>query len=218
MVFRIATLPAILFSLPLAGAGAAYAHPHVFVEANLEIVRDTQGAVAQLRHVWRFDELFSSTVILDFDSDADGNLSVGELDEVSAVVTESIGENEFFTQVRVNGKRSEFRGPDRIMVDYVDGQILMFFALDFDEPVAFAGGGLRISVADPTYYVAMEIAGEEAIQITGQGSKCSAHIQRPDFDQLYADNRAALTEKFFTDPVNATLGDEWMTWIELNCG
>ena len=49
-----------------AGSGA-FAHPHVFVEASLEIVLDKDGRFSKLRQVWRFDELFSATVVLDFD-------------------------------------------------------------------------------------------------------------------------------------------------------
>ncbi|MFN3765982.1 MAG: DUF1007 family protein, partial [Aliihoeflea sp.] len=45
-----------------AGAAPAAAHPHVFAEARLEIATEGENVQA-LRHVWRFDDLFSSTVI-----------------------------------------------------------------------------------------------------------------------------------------------------------
>ena len=55
--------------LSLVSGTYAFAHPHVFVDANIEIVRNDKGEFTELRHVWRFDELFSATIILDFDKD-----------------------------------------------------------------------------------------------------------------------------------------------------
>jgi len=43
---------------------AAFAHPHIFVEARLEVVAGKDGSVEELRNVWRFDEVFSSSVVL----------------------------------------------------------------------------------------------------------------------------------------------------------
>lgn len=196
---------------------AANAHPHVFVEANLEIVRNDAGAVSSLRHVWRFDELFSSTVLLDFDADASGDLNQDELDEVSKVVTQSISEQGWFTEVRLGKEPLEFAGPDRIMVDYTDGQLLMFFEAKFGEPVKTGVEKFRVSVADPTYYVAMGVANEAAVQIRGHAEQCGVEIYRPDYDALYAKNTATLTEQFFENPDSAGLDDEWFTWIDMTC-
>ena len=193
----------------------ALAHPHVMVEANLEILRDKNGAVTELRHVWRYDELFSSSVLLDFDANADGQLDATELDEVSKIVTESIGENGFFTDVRLAGKPVAFTGPEVILVDYVEDQVLMFFAVTFDTPVLL-GKDFKVSVSDPTYYVAIDMPDETAISITGGGPACNTRISRPDFDKLLADNKAQ-GEQFFTDLQNAALGDDWKTWISFQC-
>ncbi len=196
--------------------GLALAHPHVFVEANLEIVRDAAGEITELRNVWRFDELFSSTVLLDYDDDGDGKLSNKELDEVSKTVTESIGEYDFYTKVRLDGRPRKFISPKKILVDYLDGQILMLFALKMAEPVPVVGHHVHIAISDPTYYVDMELASESAIKINGNGTACKVKIERPDFDKLYAQNSDAQTEAFFNNP-NTVLGDAWLTWVALKC-
>lgn len=208
---------AVICALQLFSAQAARAHPHVTVEANLEIIRNTEGAVTELRHVWRFDELFSSTVLLDYDTNANGALESEELLAVSDTVTQSVGEQDYFTEVRLGTQTVEFSAPQKILVDYVDGQVLMFFALGFSKPVAMTSGPLKVSVSDPTYYVGMEIADETAVQVTGAGAACGVEIARPDFDKLMSQNPAAMTEQFFNDPKNDGLGDEWLTWITLTC-
>ncbi|KAA0683698.1 DUF1007 family protein [Neorhizobium sp. P12A] len=40
---------------------------HVFVDAQFEAVADANGAPGEVRDVWRFDEVFSSSVLHDFD-------------------------------------------------------------------------------------------------------------------------------------------------------
>ncbi|MGQ3281388.1 MAG: DUF1007 family protein, partial [Shinella sp.] len=63
--------------LPLLVAGAAFiapavafAHPHIFAEARLEVVAGEDGTVSELRNVWRFDDMFSASVVMDFDKNS----------------------------------------------------------------------------------------------------------------------------------------------------
>ncbi|MFZ1813470.1 MAG: DUF1007 family protein [Rhizobiaceae bacterium] len=204
----------ILVAAPISGANA---HPHVMVEGNLEIVRDGSGNVSELRHVWRFDELFSSDVLLNYDDDADGTLNAEELAEVGSTVGNSIKEYDYYTQVRLDGTEVEFSDPDRVMVDYMDGQVLIFFALKLKESLAVNGRKFQVAVSDPTYYVAMELADETAVQISGDGTACTSEILRPDFDKLYAQNQKTLSEQFFSDSEGSALGDEWLTWVNIQC-
>jgi ABC-type uncharacterized transport system substrate-binding protein len=204
-----ALIAALLLPVP------AKAHPHVFVEANLEIVRDDQGNITELRHVWRFDELFSTTVVLDFDANTNNVLEPDELDEVSKTVTQSVGQENFFTEVRLKDENVEFIPPERINVDYKDGQLLMFFATRLKSPAKAGDGDFKVSVSDPTYYVAMDIADDSAVMISGNASGCSSQVLRPDYDKLMS--QAATTEDFFNNPNGAGLGDAWMTWVTLKC-
>ena len=204
-------------AMALLSPGLARAHPHVMVQANLEIVRNGAGDVTELRNVWRFDEMFSMTVLMDYDTNANNMLEPEELAEVSKTVTKSISEEDFFTEVRLGKETIEFVPPPEIMVDFVDGQILMLFAVTFAQPVKTSPEQFRVSVADPTYYVAFELAGEAAVQVSGNGSGCGVDVLVPDYDKLMSQDPASLTEQFFNNPENADLGDDWMTWVNLKC-
>jgi ABC-type uncharacterized transport system substrate-binding protein len=201
----------------IAAPAVARAHPHVMVDANLEIVRNAAGDVTELRNVWRFDELFSTTVLMDYDANANNVLEPEELAEVAKTVTKSISEEDFFTEVRLGKETVEFVPPPEIMVDYVDGQILMLFAVAFAQPLKTSPEQFRVSIADPTYYVAFELAGEAAVQVSGNGAGCGVDVVVPDYDKLMSQDQASLTEQFFNNPENADLGDEWMTWVNLKC-
>ena len=76
---RIATTAA-AFGALLTGTVPAMVHPHVFAEARLDVVLSPDHqSIAALRHLWRFDELFSSTVLMEFDKNSDLKLDYAEL-------------------------------------------------------------------------------------------------------------------------------------------
>ncbi|MCB1419843.1 MAG: DUF1007 family protein, partial [Notoacmeibacter sp.] len=88
-------LAAGLFATP----PAVEAHPHIWAEARLELAI-TDGKLTGLRHVWRFDDIFSSTVLLEFDKNADNKLDEAELAEVGNTVRGSIAEYDYFQLVQ----------------------------------------------------------------------------------------------------------------------
>ena len=107
----------------------AFAHPHIFAEARLEVVSDDKAEISELRNVWRFDELFSSSVVLDFDKNSNAMLDPDELKEVGQTVLESLSEYNYYTTILDNGKTIKVNKPESINVDYKDGQLLMMFAV-----------------------------------------------------------------------------------------
>jgi ABC-type uncharacterized transport system substrate-binding protein len=60
MIFRpFGLLVALCASLALSGT-PANAHPHVWVKVNSELVYAPDGTVTGVRHVWTFDDMFST--------------------------------------------------------------------------------------------------------------------------------------------------------------
>jgi ABC-type uncharacterized transport system substrate-binding protein len=64
------TFLAISFAAAL-GASPALSHPHVFAEAKMTLELKPNGTVDKIKHHWVFDDLFSSTVIVEFDKNED---------------------------------------------------------------------------------------------------------------------------------------------------
>ena len=200
----------------LFSAVVASAHPHVFVEANIEIVRDDKGYFTELRQVWRFDELFSTTVTLDYDENVDGVLDEKELKKVMDTVKESIAEYDFYTAIRAGNKALEFYEPDEINAYFEDGKMIMFLAVEPSKPFDLSKAPLRVSASDTSYYVAFDF-GKENVSISGNTKGCVTNVTHPDFDKLYADNSEFLTESFFNDPSNSGFGDEFYSWAVITC-
>src|ERR1700754_3671792 len=97
------------YTLILAGSlclapAAAFAHPHIFVEARLEVVAGPDGNIKELQNVWRFDEVFSSSVLMDFDKNTDLKLEPNELEEVGTTVRDSLAAYDYYVNMSLNGK------------------------------------------------------------------------------------------------------------------
>ncbi|MEP3436581.1 MAG: DUF1007 family protein [Hoeflea sp.] len=209
-------LPAIAALASLIAPASALAHPHVFADARLEIETSADGRVTELRNVWRFDEVFSSSVILDFDENADMKLDAGELAKIGDMVTQSLAEFDYYTSVTVNGKDIGITLPEAIKVDYQDGQLLMFFALVPDS-IELAGK-IAFGVFDPTMYAALDFINDEDMAVTGaSASRCARKVVRPDFDEIIEQNQASLTEAFFETTGSGDLSKLLATRLELDC-
>ena len=210
----------LLFAAFAAGAAlapaGALAHPHVFAEANLEIAVDAEGNVEALRHVWRFDDLFSATVLIEFDANADLELDTAELDTVGAVIHESLAEFGYFQFVTLDGRDVEMLPPERIIADFQDSQLIILFESRPATPLTLAGTA-GFGVYDPTFYTAIDFYEDENMSVTGLPDGCAHAVVRPDPDEAIAMNQQSLTEAFFDDPMGNDMSKIFATRLELTC-
>ena len=195
----------------------ALAHPHIFAEARLEVVAGADGTVSELRNVWRFDEMFSSSVILDFDKNTNLKLDPEELADVGQVVLESLEEFSYYTSITEDGKDVKVGKPDKINVDFKDGQLLMFFVLKPGETMPLKGK-MTFGVYDPTMYAAMDFSTDDDLALVGDGfSACKREVVRPDPDEVLAQNQSNLTDAFFNDPTGNDMSKLFATRLEVTC-
>lgn len=181
-------LPGVLVMLATALAlppSAASAHPHVFVEPKLEITATKDGHLQSLENVWRMDELFSSSVVVDFDKNADGQLGKDELAAVGRQVASSIVEWSFYTFVRKNGVAVEMQPPAVLNVRYdaKRSQLLFDFAMKPKAPLDLKGGDVVFSNFDETYFVAFDFKGAEDFTVRNMPKGCRTDATAPSPDE-----------------------------------
>lgn len=195
----------------------AIAHPHVFAEARLEIISGADGNLAELRNVWRFDDIFSSSVLMDFDKNSDLKLDHSELNEIAETIRTSLADYGFFTSITANGTSVPVARPEVFHVDFKDNQLLVFFVAKPEKTLALKGK-LAIGVYDPTMYTAIDFAKDEDMVTEGEGfNQCKRAVVRPDPDQVLAENQANLTSAFFDDPAGTDMTKLFATRLELTC-
>ena len=197
-------------------ATAALAHPHVFAQARMELKSTPDGHIGELRHVWRFDELFTSTVILEFDADKDGALGDAELDEVANIVAGSIAEFNYFQNVEVNGKDIGFKKVEEMTVGVEDGQLILLFATMPIEPVKLMDEP-KIGIFDPTFYTAIEFYSESDMVLIDAPEGCAHKMIVPDPDEAIAQNAQSLTEAFYDTASENDMNKILATRMEVSC-
>lgn len=215
MKMLIALLSCAVGSL-LASTGPGRVHPHVFAEARLDVMVNTDGTVKSLRHLWRFDDLFSSTVLMEFDKNADLKLDDTELKDVSDTVFASLAEFGYFQVVTANGKDVEMKPPAQLMANYQDNQLIILFESEPKAPLKL-DGKVDFGVYDPTFYTAIDFVEDENLAVAQMPTSCTRSVIRPDPDEAIAQNQATLTEAFFNDPAGTDLSKIFATKLELNC-
>jgi ABC-type uncharacterized transport system substrate-binding protein len=200
-------------ALSLASVATANAHPHVFAEARLDLTVGPDQTVRSLRHLWRFDDLFSSTVLMEFDKNSDLVLDARELDEVALTIDASLAEYNYFQLVTSNGKDVATAPPPKLIVSYENDQLVVRFETQPKDPLGLAGK-VSIGVYDPTFYTAIDFADDHKIMVAGLPQVCSRSVVRPDPDTAIAQNQKSLTDAFFNDPTGTNLGKIFATRLE----
>lgn len=193
----------------------AFAHPHIWAEARLDIAVSDDAVIA-LQHVWRFDDIFSATVMIEFDENADNQLDADELREVGETVRRSIADFDYFQTVLADGFDVEMSPPDVVLADMQDDRLILIFESKMAKPLPLSGK-LAFAVYDPTFYTAIDYMNDTDMVIEGLSANCTREVVRPDPDEIIALNQQNLTEAFYETTDMSDLSGIFATRLELTC-
>lgn len=178
----------------VSGIIPAVAHPHVQVQASASLVFSGTGQVTAIEHHWQFDEAYSAFAVQGLDTNKDGTISREELAGLAKENTESLGEFDFFTKLKVDGKKLDFANPVDYWLDYTKGALTLHFILPLKQPVKLARTS-GIELYDPTYFVSFVFReGDQAFSLKAAPAGCVVTITRPKTDLQTSQN---LNESFF---------------------
>lgn len=175
-------------------AASVAAHPHVFVDAGIEVIFDHQGRAEAVRLTWTYDDLFSLLILEDrsMDPDFDGVLTA---QETAAIQGFDMGWEPGFagdTYALLGAVPLILSGPADWTTTYSDGRLTSTHLRRFAEPVVLADQPLVVQVYDPSFYTAYKIAAETIL--TGvQG--CTAQSFEPDRAAADAQLQASMAEQ-----------------------
>jgi ABC-type uncharacterized transport system substrate-binding protein len=143
----------------------AAAHPHVFIENTVAFVFDA-GKVTALRLAWAFDEVFSDSLLVQFDADGDGTFDDLE--------SRAVGEGTL--PIDPAG-----------FVASVDGNRVVTFQMNvpLPQPVDPRTVALATEIYDREYYVQVDLAQQDPVSLENAGDvPCGATI-RDDTESAY---------------------------------
>lgn len=201
--------------LALTSISAAYAHPHVWIHQRSDLVFDASGKVTGINVEWQFDEYYSITAIEGLDANKNGTYEPRELAPLAKENIKSLKDYRYFTQAKANDKPIEY-GDVTEFGSFVKGDYLtLYFTIPFKEPVEPKTEKISYSMYDPSFYIAIELAAKDPINMTGTVPKnCTVEIADSEADAADADNPESFYEKFAT---SEDIGGLYAQHINLNC-
>lgn len=149
----------LLFIILIAGTNAKnlFAHPHVFINVSVNFLFDDKG-LKGIRETWRFDELFSSAIISEFDLDKNMKLDMIENRMVQKGAFDNLAEFKYYTYIKYAGE--VFR-PDTVK-DFeatVDGGVLVYkFTIPFEKSFEMPSNSVSVYVYDEQFYADAKIS------------------------------------------------------------
>jgi ABC-type uncharacterized transport system substrate-binding protein len=194
------------------GAGAAQAHPHVWITATSELIYAPDGSITGVRHAWTFDDMFSTYALQGIETRTKGVYSREELAPLAQTNVESLKEFGYFTFARADGKKERFLEPVDYFLEYKDSLLTLHFTLPAKAP--FKARQTALEVFDPSYFIDFKFAEKEPIKLVGAPAGCKMAFQRPN-DGTAAAQR--LNENNFMNGDNSNYGAMFANKIMVEC-
>lgn len=193
MIQRCLALALICLSL-LLHTRPALAHPHVFVDAQIDFVMDDRGALHALNVTWHFDP-FHTLYILSFDGitpTEDGGLTPADQDALSAAYTDWQRGFDGFAKLFFDGAPIAMAPPSAVRASLQNDQLEISFTRMLPHPEDVTDVNAEVAIYDATYYHAITMAAPPRIH--GGGQNCHAILLAFDPDQLTASEQAVVTD------------------------
>jgi ABC-type uncharacterized transport system substrate-binding protein len=183
LIRRAAAIAALLPSVFAASPAAA--HPHVFVENRVAFVFDA-GKVTALRLAWAFDEIFSDSLLMQFDADGDGKFDDLESKAVGEGTLPNLKMFHYFTYIFVDGKQLDPIDPAAFAASVDDKRVVTFrMTVPLPQPVDPRTVALAAEIYDREYYVQVDLAEGDPVSLENAGDvPCGATV-RDDLESAY---------------------------------
>lgn len=135
----------------------AYAHPHVFADCTINVEFDENGMTGYLVQ-WKFDEMFSSQLIVDYDQNESWDFDKEEVAFLKQDAFDNLKNFNYFVLSVVNKKEIPVTDVKRFRAYITDKQ---FVTYEFFVPLKVAGAqtdtAVQVASFDNTYYVAITL-------------------------------------------------------------
>ncbi len=191
------------FSIAWALPTQSYAHPHVWITGNEQVLFDQQGEITGITHSWIFDEMYSAFATQGLGQNG-GIATKEQLAPLAKTNVDSLAEFEYFTFAKLAGDKIEFGAPvDYWLEERADKLVALHFTLPLKTPIALHKF-FSFQVYDPTYFVAFSLRDKDPVELVNAPKGCSVSVAGA--DPLNAQEAKQLSEAFFA---NLSPGDNF---------
>ncbi len=137
----------------------AAAHPHVFIDAGLEIRFNDQGQLTHVKVTWAYDAFYSLLLTQNrgLDADGDGFLTPDEEQVMTGFDAQWIEGYNGDLVMTLDGQPLRLSGPLEPTATMIDGQLVSTHLREVAGTPVVAGDKLSVKVFDETFYTAYDL-------------------------------------------------------------
>jgi nickel/cobalt exporter len=160
-------------------AGPALAHPHIFIDATVEVGFGEDGALTRIVNRWTFDPYFSAWQVQGLDTDGDGVVSPEEMQELADETLVGLSQYHFYTFADSDGAGIDFVADGQVGMRHDGERVTLEFTVSPEAPVA-TPGRLELAINDPEYYVAIAFEDESTVTLVDAPADCAPQLIPPE--------------------------------------
>lgn len=191
----------------LATSTPASAHPHIWIDANAEMVFEN-GKLTAIKMHWVFDDLFSMTLIDEFDKNFDTRFFGDENTTLRDNAFVALGEVSWLAHLRKNEVLLPFTQTRDFTADITDDRRVTYdFTLVLDEPLDPVKDTISLSVYDAEYYIDIAFTQVDPIVFTGNtATSCHFEMSEDEKNRIYFDLVAPIRADLVCAPQHGDSG------------
>lgn len=126
-----------------------FAHPHTFIDL-FPVVNSKNNEVSKIKMKWRFDEMTSQLLIMEFDQNLDGKLDKNEIAYVKENYFDNLENYNYYTDIKLFNKAIKTK-PINFTASIEDG---MFITYNFEVAINTPKENFQISFYDEEMFTA----------------------------------------------------------------
>ncbi|MEO9654043.1 DUF1007 family protein [Marinomonas sp.] len=156
--------------------GSSQAHPHVWVDSQYQITVD-QPQVEYIQATWSFDLFTSTSLIVEYDVDANAQLSGQEKVELIEVLS-SFDQYNYFIKMVVDGYPMAPKSVDILDLGIKDQMLWVSLRIQLPKSVDLVRDTLSLAFGDDELYFAMVPLEEGLLRLSGAYAETCTLISR----------------------------------------
>jgi tRNA threonylcarbamoyladenosine biosynthesis protein TsaE len=165
-------LTALLLLLP----APALAHPHVLVDVHA-LVEFKDGRIVSLFMGWKFDAVFSASLLKDFDKNKNNRLDADEIKDLEREAFQDTRPQAYFTYARTGSDPVVWPVATDFKLVAVKDSLMYAFRLPLPRPVDPRKEAFSLTTYEETFYIDMDFPTDNAVTVNGEGAAgCKATI------------------------------------------
>lgn len=176
----------IIFVLFFSGK-SIFSHPHVFIE-NSAIFILNNDSVKGIQVTWIFDDIFSSSIINDYDKDKNYIFNENESLKIYDDAFSNLENYNYFCYIKINNKEVNFKKVKNFSASILNKKKLVYsFFIPINKKITNSKTNISLLVYDKSNFCNVDTKDKNSISIKGVSLKNSLiYLKKKTIDEYYS--------------------------------